>query len=61
MDGAKNAYRGFPEVRRADNPNQGRSRRQEPRHTPAKPIFTEQAATRLHGSATHSSAPHTTR
>ncbi|MXF08862.1 rep protein, partial [Escherichia coli] len=29
MEGAKNAYRGFQEVRRADTPNQGLSGRQE--------------------------------
>ncbi len=46
MEGAKNAYRGFQEVRRADTPNQGLSGRQEPRQPPAKPICTEQAATR---------------
>ena len=49
MEGAKNAYRGFQEVRRADTPNQGLSGRQEPRQPPAKPICTEQAATRLVG------------
>ena len=45
----ENAYRGFQEVRRADTPNQGLSGRQEPRQPPAKPICTEQAATRLVG------------
>nr|MDN1500826.1 rep protein [Escherichia coli] len=40
MEGAKNAYRGFQEVRRADTPNQGLSGRQEPRQPPAKPICT---------------------
>ncbi|MCB4443790.1 rep protein, partial [Escherichia coli] len=35
MEGAKNAYRGFQEVRRADTPNQGLSGRQEPRQPPA--------------------------
>ncbi|EEW8596849.1 rep protein [Escherichia coli] len=49
MEGAKNAYRAFQEVRRADTPNQGLSGRQEPRQPPAKPICTEQAATRLAG------------
>ena len=49
MEGAKNAYRGFQEVRRADTPNQGLSGRQEPRQPPAKPICTEQAATLLVG------------
>ena len=49
MEGAKNAYRGFQEVRRADTPNQGLSGRQEPRQPPAKPISTEQVATRLVG------------
>ncbi|EOY3874769.1 rep protein [Escherichia coli] len=29
MEGAKNAYRAFQEVRRADTPNQGLSGRQE--------------------------------
>jgi hypothetical protein len=37
MEGAKNAYRAFQEVRRADTPNQGLSGRQEPRQPPAKP------------------------
>ncbi|EEW2065175.1 rep protein [Escherichia coli] len=37
MEGAKNAYRGFQEARRADTPNQGISDRQEPRQPPAKP------------------------
>ncbi|MEH5911534.1 rep protein, partial [Escherichia coli] len=36
MEGAKNAYRGFQEARRADTPNQGLSGRQEPRQPPAK-------------------------
>ena len=49
MGGAKNAYRAFQEVRRADTPNQGLSDRQEPRQPPAKPICTEQTATRLVG------------
>ena len=49
MEGAKNAYRGFQEVRRADTPNQGLSGRREPRQPPAKPICTEHAATRLVG------------
>ncbi len=49
MEGAKNAYRGSQEVRRADAPNQGLSGRQEPRQPPAKPICTEQAAMRLVG------------
>lgn len=49
MEGAKNAYRGFQELRRADTPNQGLSGRQEPRQPPAKPISWEQAATRLGG------------
>ena len=49
MEGAKNAYRGSQEVRRADTPNQGLSGRQEPRQPPAKPICTEQAAMRLVG------------
>ena len=49
MKGAKNAYRGFQEVRRADTPNQGLSGRQEPRQPPAKPISMEQVATRLVG------------
>ncbi|TII50991.1 rep protein, partial [Escherichia coli] len=34
MGGAKNAYRGSQEVRRADTPNQGLSGRQEPRQPP---------------------------
>ena len=37
MEGAKNAFRGSQEVRRADSPNQGLSGRQEPRQPPAKP------------------------
>ena len=49
MEGAKNAYRAFQEVRRADTPNQGLSGRQESRQPPAKPICTVQAATRLAG------------
>ena len=49
MEGAKNAYRGSQEVKRADTPNQGLSGRQEPRQPPAKPISTEQVATRLVG------------
>ncbi|EFG1354786.1 rep protein [Escherichia coli] len=40
MEGAKNAYREFQEVRRADTSNQGLSGRQEPRQLPAKPICT---------------------
>nr|MDN1852571.1 rep protein [Escherichia coli] len=49
MEGAKNAYRAFQEVRRADTPSHGLSGRQEPRQPPAKPICTVQAATRLVG------------
>ena len=49
MKGAKNAYRGFQEARRADTPNQGLSGRQEPRQPPAKPVRTAQVATRLVG------------
>ena len=49
MKGAKNAYRGFQEARRADTPNQGLSGRQEPRQPPAKPVCTAQVATRLVG------------
>ena len=49
MEGAKNAYRGFQEVRRADTPNQGLSGRQEPRQPPAKPICTALAAIQLVG------------
>ncbi len=49
MEGAKNAYRGFQEARRADTPNQGLSGRQEPRQPPAKPVCTAQVATRLVG------------
>ncbi|HFO4581098.1 TPA: hypothetical protein ACHJ09_005264 [Escherichia coli] len=49
MEGAKNAYRAFQEVRRADTPNQGLSGRQEPRQPPAKPICTAQAAIWLVG------------
>lgn len=49
MEGAKNAYRAFQEVRRADTPNQGLSGRQEPRQPPAKPIRTKQAVARLVG------------
>lgn len=49
MEGAKNAYRAFQEVRRADTPNQGLSGRQEPRQPPAKPICTEQAAIQVVG------------
>ena len=45
----ENAYRESQEVRRADTPNQGLSGRQEPRQPTAKPICTEQAATRLVG------------
>ncbi|WP_249826452.1 hypothetical protein [Escherichia coli] len=40
MEGAKNAYRGFQEARRADTPNQGLSGRKEPRQPPAKPVCT---------------------
>ncbi|PQM96214.1 rep protein, partial [Shigella dysenteriae] len=47
MEGAKNDYRAFQEVRRADTPNQGLSGRLEQRQPPAKPICTVQAATRL--------------
>nr|AYU70382.1 hypothetical protein D0362_00179 [Escherichia coli] len=36
MEGAKNAYRAFQEVRRADTPSQGLSGRQEPRQPPCK-------------------------
>ncbi|EHE3818662.1 TPA: hypothetical protein MDV01_004802 [Escherichia coli] len=46
MEGAKNAYRGFQEARRADTPNQGLSGRQEPLQSKN---CTEQAATRLAG------------
>ncbi|TJL30197.1 rep protein, partial [Escherichia coli] len=46
---AKNAYREFQEVRRADTPNQGLSGRQGARQPPAKPICTERTATRLVG------------
>ena len=49
MEGAKNAYRGSQEVKRADTPNQGLSGRQEPRQPPAKPVCTAQVATRLVG------------
>ncbi|MCZ5569928.1 rep protein, partial [Escherichia coli] len=49
MDGAKNAYRGSQEVRRADTPNLGLSGRQEPRQPPAKPICTVQEVTGLVG------------
>ena len=49
MEGAKNAYRGFQEARRADTPNQGLSGRQEPRQPPAKPVCTVQAVARLVG------------
>ncbi len=49
MEGAKNAYSGSQEVRRADTPNQGLSGRQEPRQPPAKLICTAQAAIRLVG------------
>jgi len=49
MEGAKNAYRGFQKVRRADTPNQGFSGRQELRQPPAKPICTVQAAIRVVG------------
>ena len=38
MEGAKNAYRGFQEVRRADTPNQGLSGRQEPRQPLQSPF-----------------------
>ncbi|WP_460366029.1 hypothetical protein, partial [Staphylococcus aureus] len=40
MEGAKNAYRAFQEVRRADTPNQGLSGRQEPRQPPATVSYT---------------------
>ncbi|WP_334416936.1 rep protein [Escherichia coli] len=46
MEGAKKAYIESLEVRRADTPNQGVSGRQEPGQPDAKPICTEQAATR---------------
>ncbi|EOC7241329.1 rep protein [Escherichia coli] len=49
MEGAKNAYSGSQEARRADTPNQGLSGRQEPRQPPAKLVCTVQAATRLVG------------
>ncbi|HFO3820077.1 TPA: rep protein [Escherichia coli] len=49
MEGAKNAYRGSQEVRRADTPHQGLSGRQEQRQPLAKRICTEQAAIRLVG------------
>lgn len=49
MEGAKNVYRGFQEVRRADTPNQGLSCHQEQRQPPAKPICTALAAIRLVG------------
>ncbi|MDN0710168.1 rep protein [Escherichia coli] len=38
MEGAKNAYRGFQEARRADTPNQGFSGRQEPRQPLQSPF-----------------------
>ena len=38
MEGAKNAYRGSQEVKRADTPNQGLSGRQEPRQ-PLQSLF----------------------
>ncbi|PPE88390.1 rep protein, partial (plasmid) [Escherichia coli] len=49
MEGSKNAYRAFQDVRRADTPSQGISGRQEPRQPHAKPICTVQAAPRLGG------------
>nr|AYU70442.1 hypothetical protein D0362_00241 [Escherichia coli] len=49
MEGAKNAYRAFQEVRRADTPSQGLSGRQEPRQPPAKPIARYRQPTRLVG------------
>lgn len=49
MEGAKNAYREFQEVRRADTPNQVLSGHQEPRQPPAKLICTVQAAIQLVG------------
>ncbi|WP_334371955.1 rep protein, partial [Escherichia coli] len=49
MEGAKNAYRGFQEVRRAYTPTQGLSGRQEPRHPPANPICTALAPIQLVG------------
>ena len=48
MEGAKNAYRAFQEVRRADTLARA-FRSPEPRQPPAKPICTVQAATRLVG------------
>ncbi|ELK8222574.1 hypothetical protein LOP76_RS26060 [Escherichia coli] len=39
MEGAKNAYSGSQEVRRADTPNQGLSGRQEPRQPPLQSPF----------------------
>ena len=48
-EGAKNAWRGLQEARRADAPNQGLSGRQDPRPPPAKPVFTAQVATRSAG------------
>ena len=38
MEGAKNAYRGSQEVKRADTPNQGLSGRQEPRQPLQSPF-----------------------
>ena len=38
MEGAKNAYRAFQEVRRADTPSQGLSGRQEPRQPLQSPF-----------------------
>ncbi len=46
MEGAKNAYRGSQEVRRADTLNQGLSGRQEPRQPLAKPLCTVQVGGR---------------
>ncbi|EBT9430531.1 rep protein [Salmonella enterica] len=40
MEGAKNAYRAFQEVRRADTPNQGLSGNRRPRQLPAKAVCT---------------------
>ncbi len=40
MEGAKNAYRAFQEVRRADTPNQGLSGSRRPRQLPAKAVCT---------------------
>ncbi len=40
MEGAKNAYRAFQEVRRADTPNQGLSGSRRQRQLPAKAVCT---------------------